>query len=159
MTQLSCSREEATRAALANDDWGAELLEHVATCGVCSDLMLVDTFLRRHAGEVVSEISVPEPSFVWWRLQHRQRADAARRATRIITVVQRLAVACGGLVAALAVTRHWSQIRGVLARVVPDSLPSPLPPDVAPPGLVVLASLAVVAVLLVYDLREPHTND
>ncbi len=159
MTKLDCSREGAIRAALAGGDWSPGLLEHVAECGVCSDLMLVEKFLRQHGGEVSSHVSVPDPSFVWWRAQHETRAAAAHRAIRIITVVQGLAVGCGGLVAALGVTRHWSQIRDALAGFVPASLPSPLPSDMAQPGLVMLASLAAVAVLLVFDLREPRTGD
>jgi hypothetical protein len=46
-----------------------------------------------------------------------------------------------------------------VASLVPASIPSSLPSDMAPPGLVMLASLAVVAVLLVFDLREPRTGD
>jgi len=159
MNKLDCSREKTVRAALANDDWSPELLDHVTECGVCSDLMLVEKFLRRHAGEISVGISVPDSSFVWWRLQREERAAAAHRATKIITVLQRLAAGCGGLVAALGVTRYWPQIRGTLAEFIPSSLPSPLPSDMAHPGLVMLASLAVVAVLLVFDLREPRTGD
>jgi hypothetical protein len=96
---------------------------------------------------------------VWWRAQHEKRTVAAHRATEIITAVQRLAVGCGGVVAVLGVARYWSQIRGILAGFVPASLPSPLPADMAQPGLVMLASLAVVAVLLLIDLREPRTGD
>ena len=111
MTKLDCSHEEAVKAALAaGEDWSPKLLEHVATCGVCSDLMVVDTFLRERSGDLLSDLSVPESTFVWWRAQHVERAAAARRATKIITLVQRLAVGCGGLVAALGVTRYWDQI-------------------------------------------------
>ena len=79
--------------------------------------------------------------------------------TRIITVVQRLAVGCGAVVAALGVTRFWPRIMSALGELVPPSVPGPLPADMAQPGLVMIASLAIVAVLFVIDLREPRTED
>lgn len=159
MTKTTCSHEEAVRSALAGDAWPPELLGHVAGCTTCADLMLVETFLRQQVDTCVPGISVPDPSFVWWRARVAARSAAAQRATRIITVVQSLAVACGGLVAALGVARFWPQVRNAAASLVPPSVPSPLPSDMAQPGLVMLASLAVVAVLLVFDLREPRTGD
>jgi hypothetical protein len=96
---------------------------------------------------------------VWWRAQLEARSADAQRATRIITVVQRVAIACGGLVGALGAVRYWPQLKSTLASLVPASIPNSLPSDMAHPGLVMLASLAVVAVLLVFDLREPRTGD
>jgi hypothetical protein len=159
MTDITCRHEHAVRSALAGDSWTAELLEHVAGCTTCADLMLVETFMRHHAGEVVTGVSVPDSAFVWWRAQLEARSADAQRATRIITVVQRVAIACSGLVGALGAVRYWPQLKSTVASLVPASIPSSLPSDMAPPGLVMLASLAVVAVLLVYDLREPRTGD
>ena len=158
MTNTTCRHEQAVGSALAADSWTPELLEHVATCAVCADLMLVETFLRRHSNEVASTASVPDPAFVWWRAQIEGRTADVQRATRIITVVQRLAVACGAVVGALGVVRYWPWLKGPLAHLLPASIPSPLPSDMAPPGLVMLASLVVVAALLVFDLREPRTG-
>ena len=154
MNKIDCRHETAVNQALENDSWPPELLDHMAQCVVCSDLLLVSKFFQRHAETIAPEAPVPDPSFIWWRAQMKARLAAANRATRVIRIVQRLAISCGALLAVLAIIRSAPLLKTWILVLVPDSIPNQLPPNMAQPGLVMIASLAVLVFLLVFDRIE-----
>ena len=158
MNKIDCVHERAVHRALKSDTWTPELLDHVADCPGCADLMLVARFFQQSDALSGSEVRLPDPSFIWWRAQMKARAAAADRATRIISFVQHAAIASGALLAVLAVVRLWPRWKSWLMTLVPDSIPNPLPANMAHPGLVVLASVAVLIFLLLFDRYETRTE-
>jgi hypothetical protein len=156
VSKTECVHEVAVNRALDSDDWPAELLQHVAECAVCSDLMVVAKFLQRQAELTAPEAPLPDPSLIWLRAQLKARAAASDRATLVIGVVHRVALACGALLAMLGIVRLWPQWKSWLMTLLPNSIPNPLPSNMAQPGLVVIATVAVLVFWVLFDLHEPH---
>jgi hypothetical protein len=158
MTGRPCDQESAVQSALQAECWTDELREHVAECSDCSDLVLVAGYLRETAASVGDDGELPDPGYIWWRAQLATRAAKVERATRAITIWQRVALACGSLLSAFVLFRTWPQIREWLFALKPDRLSSPLPADMAQPALVIAASLVLLAVMIAYDRYEPRTE-
>jgi hypothetical protein len=159
MNRVTCERESAVQRALDEGRWSDELREHAASCPCCSDLVLVAEFLRQQRDSVEVDAPLPDSSFIWWRAQLQARVAAADRATRIITLLQRFAICCGALLALLGAHQLWPQIKGWLSVLKPDSIPNPIAANMAHPGLVIAASLVVLAFLVVFDVFEPRTEE
>jgi hypothetical protein len=102
---IECGREQELIDALTSARWpercGADLRTHVASCGACADTLAVALPLLTDGEAAYGSARVPSSGIVWWRAQMRARQEAARAASRPITVVQAVAFACG---AALVVT-------------------------------------------------------
>ncbi len=92
MTPAECPREQDVLDALAARRWpsrcDADLLAHVARCGICADMIMVIQPLADAHEELWPAIQVPSAATVWWRAQLRARQEAARRASRPMTIVQ-----------------------------------------------------------------------
>jgi hypothetical protein len=102
-----CVREADILEALQRSQWpdycSGELREHVRHCTSCRELVEVATALLDEHHHAVAQAPVPSSGIVWWRAQMRARQEGARAATRPITVVQGLSLACAaGLLAAVA---------------------------------------------------------
>jgi hypothetical protein len=158
VSKIECIHEDAVNQALESDTWPPELLDHVADCPVCGDLMLVARFFQQRGVIPEPEGPLPDPSFIWWRAQMKARAAAADRATRAIGLLQHLTVVAGALLVALGFVRMWPQWKTWFTTLLPDSLPSTLPSNMAQPGLVMLASVAVLLFLLLFDRYEARTE-
>lgn len=102
MRPVECVREHDVLEALACDsetaNWTDELRAHVAHCAICRDIVTVALPLLQEQRAVVENVQPPSSGVVWWRAQMRARQEAARAATRPITVVQALALASGAAV-------------------------------------------------------------
>ena len=94
-TPYECSREAEVLDALATDatqqEWSTELRAHAETCAICHDIVAVALPLLQEHHSAVECARPPSPGVVWWRAQMRARQEAARAATRPITVLQGLA--------------------------------------------------------------------
>ena len=107
MRNAACAREDELLAALQASRWpdacADSLRTHVESCGSCTQLAeLARELLEDHRGLMLAA-PVPSSAIVWWRAQMRSRREAAERATRPITVIQGVAVACAaGLLIAAA---------------------------------------------------------
>ena len=156
MTGIPCNQESAVQSALQTDCWTDELREHVTDCADCSELVLVAGFLREAAVSVGDDGELPDPGYIWWRARLATRAADVERATRMITICQRVAVACGAILSAFVLFRIWPQLREWLSALRPDTVP--LPADMAQPALVIAASLILLAVMIAYDRYEPRTG-
>jgi hypothetical protein len=90
-----CTREEDVLDALAARRWpdrsDAELRAHVASCGMCADLVEVAAALLDDREQAWREARVPPSGVVWWRAQLRAREDAARAAGRPLAFIQGIA--------------------------------------------------------------------
>ena len=159
MTARDCPRSDAVVDAVRSGEWTDELRAHVASCADCSELALVSGFIARHAAEMQPAQPLLDPRFVWWRAQLRAHSDAAERVARIIGRIQTAAALSTGALGVLVVMRFWPQIAEWTSRVVAVLAPSSLPADMAPPWLVIAASLGLLAMLILMDPFETRTKD
>jgi hypothetical protein len=93
---MECHREADVLEGLSADatleSWSADLRSHARTCSICSDIVAVALPLLQEHHASVEDAHPPSSGIVWWRAQMRARHEAARVATRPITVVQGVAV-------------------------------------------------------------------
>jgi hypothetical protein len=97
--------------AVAAGRWPSDLSlrDHVRQCGVCEDLAAVATAfaLADEAARPATD-DLPSSDLVWWRAQHRARAESAAMAARPLTVAHGVGGAVAlGLVAALVAQAPW----------------------------------------------------
>lgn len=96
MTRVDCPREHEVFEALAIDGSLAgrtDLQEHVNDCDICRDIVTVALPLMKEKHVALERAHPPTSGVVWFRAQLRARQEAARAATRPITVVQGIALA------------------------------------------------------------------
>jgi hypothetical protein len=113
---MNCPRESEIYDAIAAARWpdacDEELRAHASSCADCADLVLITTEM---AGDIPAA-HVPTSGVVWWRIQRREREEAARAASRTITILQASSIAAaiaialtilGGVSAMNASVRTW----------------------------------------------------
>jgi hypothetical protein len=105
MPEPSCPREhellEAFQAS-CRPDLAEPLSQHVAGCVSCTETLAVVRALVDERDVLMQEATVPSSAIVWWRAQMRSRREAAAEASRPISFVQGIAVACAaGILATL----------------------------------------------------------
>jgi len=90
---MTCSRESEILDALQSARWpdacDDELRAHARSCAICADLLLVASAIAAD----VPRAAIPTAGVVWWRMQRREREEAARAASRTITIVQASSIA------------------------------------------------------------------
>jgi hypothetical protein len=85
-----------------------ELQRHLAECRWCEDAAEVAAALGDEQGIAWHDADIPQADVVWLRAQLHARAEAARVASRPITIVQALGIACAaGAAAGLVGTTAW----------------------------------------------------
>jgi predicted anti-sigma-YlaC factor YlaD len=115
---FECPRELELVETITAERWpdrsANELLEHVESCIVCSDLAIVASAIHDESEEAMREAHVPPSGAVWWRAQRRAQQEAARTASRTITFVQ---VATVAATTAVLLQQDWNRwlTRGWLA--------------------------------------------
>jgi hypothetical protein len=89
---VDCSREQDVLDALTTGQWPqrakADLLQHVASCATCADLVLIVRPILEDRDVVPDAAHIPSSGAMWWRAQMRARRETAREAARPITVAQ-----------------------------------------------------------------------
>lgn len=159
MTEAPCHREAEVLTAVRTGRFSDELRIHAMDCPDCSDLVLVAGVLNRGAAELAEVGPLPDAQYLWWRANLEQREIRSRRATSIITMIQRVAVVSGALVAA---TFLWGALPKLLSWFAPlgssARMPS-LPDSVASPGLVILVCLGLLAAPKVLGLYGGWAED
>jgi hypothetical protein len=145
--------ERQIESALNIGDMPQRLRDHATDCPVCSDLLLVADFLQTQAiATVADERPLPDPGYIWWRARLQARQDATRRATRSISVVQRISWIAGAAAIVVAGRWVWPSLRSWLAALVPSSLPTPSAPGWVDPGPVLLISVGAIGFLVLLEL-------
>lgn len=85
---MNCPREPEVLDALIAARWpdacDGELRAHADSCALCADLVLVASSIAADAPHA----TVPTSGVVWWKIQRRERQEAALAASRTITIVQ-----------------------------------------------------------------------
>ena len=163
MGTVDCPREQDVLDALAAGRWPArcedELRAHVAECGVCADVIEVVKPMREAHDELWPTIQIPPAGTVWWRAQLRARQEAARNASRPITVAQVLAgvAAVVALVGVFYAAAPWLSDFNFTAPVLPSlELGSLELPTLAELGLwgwvaiIAFLTWAVISPLVIY---------
>jgi hypothetical protein len=155
-TMIECPRESEVLDALASKRWphrvDHELADHVASCDVCTDVLVVAAAMREDHHATWQEASVPSSGQVWWRAEMRARHEAIRKASRPITIAYGVAaLAALALVAAVG-WFAWPVVHDYLssfgsAQTSPLSSPLTLPLIVALGALLVVAPVALYLVL------------
>lgn len=113
MKTVDCCREQDVLDALTSGRWpdraDADLRTHVATCGICADVIDVAGALLDSRDDEPNDARIPSSAVMWWRAQMRARQEAAREAARPITVAQVIAsvAAITLTIAALVALSPW----------------------------------------------------
>ena len=160
---IDCAREDEVLDAVAFGRWpehAADLVAHAASCAICADLAVVALALHDDREAACRDAPVPSSQMVWWRATIRARAEAARAASRPITIAQGAAAACAaGLACGLAGTAwrsvHWADRLGEFAAQLAApradlTSASTLALEHAVPLVLALAACLVLAPLALY---------
>ena len=161
---IECPREADVLDALSSARWpdrvDAELREHVASCGICQDVIAVASARQEDHPAALDEwnvASVPSSGQMWWRAEMRARQDAIRDASRPVTIAQAVAAGLAFAVAGLAAWFAWPTVTALFATLVPSGttgtsvLASPL---FLPLAVAMLAMIVVAPVALYFVLSE-----
>lgn len=103
MSSHECRHDADVLAAVRLGRWpeGADpaLVEHVAHCGACAEVVAIAAAFAEAEAEG-GEPALPPAGVVWWRAQRQAREEALERATRPVRIAQWIAAACAaGLLA------------------------------------------------------------
>lgn len=97
MSSIECKYESDVLDAVASGRWpdrlDAELRDHAASCGICSEVALVSALYRDEYSTAMEQARVPSAGLVWWKAELRARREAVRVASRPITLVTGVAIA------------------------------------------------------------------
>ena len=98
-----CKREQEMLAIVQAGRWpdgcDEESRAHINACASCGEIVQIASHLAADYQAGLRAARVPASGLVWWRMQRRARQEAARTASRVITIVQAIAVAAGVAVA------------------------------------------------------------
>jgi hypothetical protein len=123
----------------------------------------LDELLQAEHRALIDEAAVPSSAIVWWRAQAQARREALEQATRPISVVQGIAVACAGGLTATAAGVYLPTFRRALDWVLVrtgswSGVSLPAEPLADPLILALVLATAVCAVFtplaLYFTLRE-----
>lgn len=145
----NCPQEQETLSLVQAGRWpdGCDdaMRSHAAACVTCGDIVHVGSLIAADYQASLRRAHVPASGLVWWRMQRRSRQEAVRTASRVITIVQAIAVAAGvaiamGIIA--ATSRAFSFAPSDISRTVLAQWGIPL--------LIALASWLALAPVAVY---------
>lgn len=85
---MTCPREPELLEALERSFIGAHLEAHIATCASCRELRAVAGALLGDRAEAMLTAPIPTAGTMWWRMQLRQRQEAAAAARRSLLIGQ-----------------------------------------------------------------------
>ena len=118
---------------------------HVDACATCTDVVRVASLIAADYHASLRSSHVPASGVVWWRMQRRTRQEAIRTASRVITIVQAIAVAAGVAVA-IGIIAATSRAFGF----APAEVSRTVLAQWAVPMLIALASWLALAPVAVY---------
>jgi len=125
MNRNECPQEQETLTMVQSGRWpdGCDDISraHIDTCSACGDIVRVASLVSADYQASIRTAHVPASGLIWWKTQRRLKQDAARTASRVITIVQAIAVAAGVAVAIgilVATSRAFSFAPSDLQRTV-----------------------------------------
>lgn len=102
MAKRDCDREPEIVAAVAAGAVGPELRSHVDACDSCRELLAVASAVVDDRATIMRSANPPGAGLVWWRMNMREKREAARAAVRTGSFIQ-LALIVGAIAVAIAV--------------------------------------------------------
>ena len=155
MSPFSCAREREITQLLDRGYWPEacppDLREHVHSCRMCSDLVLVSQAFQSAHKETAQLPRLESAGALWWRAQLRRRSAAIEKVGRPILGAQIFALVISVVVAAAVLALRGNTLRSWFA-----DLPRALHLDALWPAAlsqsggiasIVLPALATVALL------------
>lgn len=153
MTLIECPRESDVLDALASKRWphrvDRELVDHVASCEICSDVLVVAAAMQEDRDATWREANVPSSGQVWWRAEMRARHEAIRAASRPITFAYVAAASIALTLMAIVSWFAWPALHDFVSAIA-STQESELSSPVTLPLLVALGALLVVAPVALY---------
>lgn len=150
--KLQCPFEQDLLDALATNRWPERvepaLREHVAGCGICSDVAEIARAFFEDREVAHAEAVVPSASGIWWRSQIRAREESARLAARPIAIVQAVATICVAAISLAAAPTASTWVRQMIAALGATTWWS-LPGDVSMSWIVGAAAYTTLPLLAV----------
>ena len=92
MARRECPREAEVLEMLGTGRRSEALDAHVAECAACRELEGVARFMREVAALSEEPSRLPDPSYVWWKVQLLRQWEANRRAVAPLETVNRVEV-------------------------------------------------------------------
>src|SRR5271155_5167310 len=117
MKPFECEKESLVIEAVRSGSWDADLREHAAHCGACSDAALAARVLNEMMAIDQVEARIPGAGLMWWKAQLVARRTAAERATQPISFVERFAYASGIFCFIGVCVWQWEAIRAWFASI------------------------------------------
>lgn len=142
MAKRDCDREPEILAAVAAGAIGPELRAHAGACGSCGELLAVATAVVDDRASLMRSAALPGAGVMWWRMNLREKREAARAAVRTGSVIQ-FALVAAALVAAITILGISIDVHAVLQSIAGSARAFALP-------LIALAAWCVIAPLAVY---------
>ena len=125
MTVRECPRESEVIGAIISGRWPDQcddtLAAHVAQCQACKEVVEVAGLLRLERNDLHDEITVPSAGQVWWRAAIRARLEASQQATRPISWVLGISVACVVGLSLAVVEMLWAPVQSALRSTAPGT--------------------------------------
>ena len=150
---VECPRESDVLDALASKRWphrvDRELVDHVASCQICTDVLVVASAMREDHDATWQEASVPSSGQVWWRAEMRARQEAIREASRPLTFVYVVAASVALAVMTIVGWLAWPTVHEFVLSIASTKV-SELASPVTLPLLVALGALLVIAPVALY---------
>jgi len=159
MNHPNCSYEHDVLDAVRSGSFSDELRVHAMECPECTELVLVAGIMNRGAARLGDIGPLPDAGYVWWRANLEQREKQSRRATGIITLVQRVALVAGGVLTFVLLRNllpelaQWGESLKSSAEVLS------IPISMTSPSLVILVCLGLLAAPKVFDLYGGWVGD
>jgi hypothetical protein len=167
--RIDCCHEDDVLDALTSGRWPDRaddaLRVHVASCAVCADIVEVAGAILEGRDDTVSDMRIPSSAVMWWRAQMRARQEAAREASRPITIAQivaavsAVALVIAGVVALSpwvgSVMSGWVAASGVsMFGAAGQSASWPFPQGWMIPALVIGVSLLLAPVAIYFAVTD-----
>ncbi len=147
-----CRCEEQVREAAQTGIWSDELRDHCAACSPCAETVLVTAALCADARELETDATpLPDPRLIWLRAQIERRRVKSARATLAIAWVQRVAILSAVMVGLIAAPGLWRLLGRGMSALLPAAKSIDVPVFVTAPGLVLVATFAVLALMALWN--------
>jgi len=102
MARRDCDREPEILAAVAAGAAGPELLSHIDACESCRELLAVASAVVDDRVTLMRSATPPSAGLVWWRMNLREKREAARAAVRTGSFIQ-FALIVGAIAVAITI--------------------------------------------------------
>jgi hypothetical protein len=146
-----CAFEDEVVRAARNGRWSEQLAAHRDRCPICAEVSLVAAALAADAEELVVDAPAPpDPGLIWLRARLAARERQVRKATRVISVVQKIAIVCTVSVALSFAPAVWRSLTEAVSRV--DVEPAVLTGGTGFPIPVLVGSVILLGILAVAEL-------